>query len=295
MRLSRLLRHVASLGVGVFLFAAAATAQTAYPLRVTDALGRSVTLPAPPQRIISVAPSVTEILFALGLDRRIAGVSDADDYPSEKVVRKPRVGGVVLNLEAVLQLHPDLIIGVAGLQRGQLQRLIALGLPVVAVDANTLADLYAQIRFLGMVTGTSAPALRLVEAMQARARTVTGAVSSRRMRRTYAEIWGEPLMTAGGGTFLSDLIRRAGGVNIFDDLHGWPQVSEEAVLRRDPEAIIFTYPQGRVLNRRGWRQIAAMRAGRIATVPSSLVSRPGPRAVEGLERLARIIHPEAFR
>lgn len=281
----------------LLLLSPAASGGTApgYPLTITDALGRRVTLIRPPRRIISVAPSVTEILFALGLHARIAAVSDADDYPPEAVAAKPKVGGVVLDVERIIRLRPDLILGVAGLQRAQLERLVALRLPVVAVDAETLADVYRQITLIGRLTGATRAAAAVVARLQQREQFVRRAVAGRRARRVYVEIWGEPLMTAGQGTFIADLITRAGGVNVFADVRGWPQVSEEAVIRRDPEVIVVTYPQGvHAVARRRW-QVAAVREGRIGEVAPSLVSRPGPRVVDGLAALARIVHPEAFR
>ena len=273
-----------------------ADAAGGFPLPVVDALGRTVTLPAPPRRIVSVAPSLTEILFALGLDTRIVGVSSADDYPEAKVAVKPKVGGVVLDVERILSLRPDLVVGVASLQRGQLERLIAMKLPVVAMDAATLPGLYAQIQLIGRLTGAPDAAARVVVGMRAKERAVARAVAGRPRRLVYVELWGEPLMAAGAGTFISDLITRGGGVNVFADVSGWPQVSEEAVIRRNPEVIVVTYPQGRrVMTRRGWEQVAAVRAGRVGEVHASLISRPGPRIVDGLRTLAAIIHPEAFR
>lgn len=265
-------------------------------MAVVDALGRTITLRAPPQRIISAAPSVTEILFALGLDRRIVGISTADDYPADKVGPKPRIGNVVLDVERILRLRPDLILGVASLQRGQLERLIALKLPVFAVDAATLPEVYEQITLIGRLTGRGGAAAGLVAEMRRRERAVERAVEGRTAPRVYVEIWGEPLMTAGEGTFITDLIDRAGGRNVFGDVHGWPQVSEEAVVRRNPDVIVVMYPQGtRVLTRRGWHRVNAVKAQRVSIISPSLVTRPGPRLVAGLERLARIIHPEAFR
>lgn len=290
-------RWVPCLIAGLLLLSPAAAGGTGpgYPLTITDALGRRVTLTSPPQRIISVAPSVTEILFALGLDDRIVGVSDADDYPPEAVATKPRVGGVLLDVERIIRLRPDLVLGVAGLQRGQLERLVALRLPVVAVEARTLPEVFRQITLLGRLAGVPGAADAVASRLRQRERVVRQAVAGREARRVYVEIWGEPLMTAGRDTFVSDLIARAGGVNIFADVRGWPQVSEEAVVRRDPEVIVVTYPQGvRAVTRRRW-QVAAAREGRIGAVASSLVSRPGPRLVEGLAALARIVHPEAFR
>jgi iron complex transport system substrate-binding protein len=266
------------------------------PRTVTDALGRSVTIPGQPVRIVSVAPSVTEILFALGAGPRVAGVSSADDYPPEEVRGKPRVGGVVLDIERILRLRPDLVLGMPSLQHAQLDRLIAAGLPVVAVDARTLPDVYAQISFIGRLVGTEREATRQVSSLHVREAAVERAIRGRVPLRVYIEIWPEPLVAAAGDTFIDDLTRRAGGRNVFAALRGFPQVGAEAVIRADPEIVILTHPQGRaVAARPGWQNITAVRRSRVALVDGSLLSRPGPRAVAGLELLARIIHLEAFR
>lgn len=288
------MRRIATILFGLLLLFVPA-AHGSFPLVVKDALGRTVAVRRAPERIVSLAPSVTEILFALGLDARIVGVSTADDYPPEKVRSKPRVGGLQLDVERIVGLRPDLIVGVASLQRGQLDRLVAMGLLVLAVDARSLADIYAQIGTIGLVTGQDRAARRLIESMRSHELLVTAAVRGRPRPRVYVEIWGEPLMTAGGGTFVDDLIRLAGGRNIFADLGGWPQVNAEAIILRDPEVILLTYPnRSQVLARRAWRQVAAIRSGRVAEVESVLVSRPGPRIAEGLEQVARILHVEAF-
>lgn len=267
----------------------------AFPLTVHDALGRSVTVTRPPERIISLAPSITEILFALGLDSKIAGISVADDYPPDKVKSKPRVGGVQLDVERIVRIRPDLILGIPSLQRAQLDRLLAMRLPVLAVEANSLAQTYIQIKTIGVVTGESDASQRLVTTMRAKEAHVVAAVQGRLPVRVYVEVWGEPLIAAGGGTFIDDLLRLAGARNILADLRGWRQVSDESVIRRDPEVILLTYPQrARVLTRRGWAVVAAVRANRVVAVPEALVSRPGPRIVDGLAQIARILHPEAF-
>ncbi len=272
-----------------------ALAAAGFPLTVRDALGRQVTIPRPPQRIISVAPSVTEILFALGRRDNVVGISDADDYPAAGLRGKARVGGVILNVERILALRPDLVVGVASLQRGQLERLIRLGLPVLAVEAHSLEETFAQISLLGRVTGRGAAADRLVGGLRARVSAVELRVRGRVLFRVYVEIWDEPLQTAGTGTFIDDLVRRAGGRNLFADLRGWPQVAPEAVVRRDPDVILLTYAgRPRVAGRTGWAGVAALRRGRIYELDPDLVSRPGPRLVDGLERIARLLHPEAF-
>jgi iron complex transport system substrate-binding protein len=263
---------------------------------VTDALGRGVVVAEAPSRIISVAPSVTEVLLALGLGPRVVGVSSADDYPKDELRDKPRVGGVVLDVERIVRLRPDLVLGMPSLQRGQLDRLIASGLPVVAVEARTLPEVYEQILFIGQLTGTERRADRLVTSLRIREATVDRTIGRRTRPRTYIEVWPEPLIAVGGGTFIDDLVSRARGRNIFADRRGFPQVSAESVLRANPEVVIVTHPQGRSVSARpGWQGIAAVKNSRVAQVDGSLLSRPGPRAVAGLELLARIIHLEAFR
>ena len=278
----------------VLVLCAAGAAPAAYPLTVTDALGRIVTLAAPPQRIVSLAPNVTEILFALGVDERIVGISDADDYPLDRLVGRARVGGVELNVERIVGLRPDLIVGLSELQRGQLATLITFGLPVVALQARTLPDVYALITVLGHLADRDDSARRIVSAMRTQEDLVTASIRGRRPVRTYLEIWGEPPIAAGGLTFVDDLIRRAGGVNVLSDLPQWPQVVEEIVIARDPEVILLTYPgRMQLMSRPAWGYVAAVRSGRVVEVSAALISRPGPRVVLGLEILARAIHPQA--
>jgi iron complex transport system substrate-binding protein len=278
----------------VLVLYATGGAPAAYPLTVTDALGRTVTLAAPPQRIVSLAPNLTEMLFALGLDERIVGISDADDYPRDRLAGRARVGGVELNVEAIVGLHPDLIVGLSELQRGQLASLITLGLPVLALQARTLPDVYAQIALLGRLIDRDESARRVISAMRAREEHIASAVQGLRPPRVYVEIWGEPPIAAGSLTFIDDLIHRAGGVNILSDLPEWPQVADEVVIARDPEVILLTYPgRAQLMDRPAWGHVAAVRSHRVVEVPSALVSRPGPRVVLGLEILAHAIHPHA--
>lgn len=270
----------------------AVPAGAAFPLTVTDALGRKVTFAREPARIISLAPSATEILFALGLDRRIAGVSDADDYPQDKLKMKPRIGGVQLNIERIVSLRPDLIVGMPSIQASQLERLISMDLPVLAVDATSIPDTYAQIALIGTVTGSDHAATRLIARMRARQMAVEAAVRGRVRPRVYVEIAGEPMITAARGTFIDDMVRRAGGTNVFTDLQGWPQVSAEAVIERNPHVIVSTHSgHRRILSRRGWSDVAAVRSGRVVAIDPALLSRPGPRIVDGLTQLAKLLHP----
>lgn len=257
-----------------------------FPIRLVDAAGTLVIIPETPRRIISLAPSVTEILFALGLDREIAGISDADDHPPDRVRTKPRIGGTVINIERIVSLEPDLIIGMPSLQHDQLTRLRALRLPVLAVDAFSVAEVAEQIRVIGRATGRAEQAADLASLIERRAR----AVSPVPPLRVYVEVWNEPLLAVAGGTLVEDLVRRAGGRNIFGDRKGYIQVPMETVLVRNPQVIFLLYPgRDRLPARPGWRSVAAVRTGRVHDLPASLVTRPGPRIVDGLALIARLL------
>jgi iron complex transport system substrate-binding protein len=257
-----------------------------FPVTIHDAAGRGVTIPAPPRRIVSLAPSVTEILFALDLDAEVVGVSDADDYPPDRVAHKPRIGGVVIDAERVVALQPDLVIGMPSLQRDQLARLGAAGLRVLAVDAASADETLAQIRLLGRATGR----VRQAEAVAARLAQDLVVPHPGATRTVYIEVWSEPLVAAARGTLVDDLVARAGGVNIFGDLRGYPQVSAEAVVMRDPQAILLLHPQaGQLARRPGWGSTQAARAHRVHALPASLVTRPGPRIGQGVARIVRAL------
>lgn len=254
-----------------------------FPVTVRDATGRTVTVAAPPRRIVSLAPSVTETLFALGLDREIVGISDADDFPPDRLDGRARVGGIVISYERAVSLQPDLVIGLPSLQREHLERLRALGLRVLAVDADSVDATLAQIRLLGRVTGRAAQAEALAAALGRRVRSVRPAFGA----RVYVEVWHEPLLAAAGGTLVHDLVRRSGGVNIFADRRGYVPVPAEAVVIRDPEVVFLLYG-GRtaLLARTGWQRVRAVRAGRVYELPAALATRPGPRIVDGLSLVA---------
>jgi iron complex transport system substrate-binding protein len=269
--------------LGVGPAAAGSGAVGGFPVTLRDATGTLVVVAHPPRRIVSLAPSVTEILFALGLDREIVGIGDADDYPPDRVRTKPRVGGVVIDIERIVSLEPDLVIGMPSLQRDQLDRLRALRLRVLAVDAFSLSDVVQQIWTIGQATGRTAQAAAVASHLEQRARSVSPA----RSVRVYVEAWGEPLLAAAAGTLVEDLVRRAGGRNIFSDRRGYIQVPMETVLVRNPQVILLLYPgRDQVLTRPGWRRVEAVRSGRVYEVPTSIVVRPGPRIAEGLGLIA---------
>lgn len=276
-----------------------AEAQGDQAITVTDDLGRVVTLSHPPARIISTAPSNTEILFALGLGDKVVGVTDSCDYPPEAKT-KPKVGAVELDYERIVAMSPDLVVAVGSLQRQAISRLSELGVAVLAVDPKSIDGVLRAITLIGRATGAQDRASRLVGELRGRIDRVAqklARLTQSERPRVFVEIWGEPLMTAGPGTFVDELVSAAGGRNIAHDADGeWPVFSAEAVIERDPDVVILTnFNKAEALARRAWQGISAYRTGRVYEVNPDLLVRPGPRLVDGLETLAALLHPELFR
>lgn len=271
--------------------AAAAPAHPGYPLTLTDKLGRKVTLPAPPQRIVSLAPSVTELLFALGLGDRVVGVTRWCDYP-EAAKALPRVGDLNLSEERIALLRPDLIVGDSFLERPFLDRLDRLGWPVLAIGPQRVGEVAEALEFLARAAGVPEAGRREAERFRERLARLAAAGEANVARaggrtRVFVLLDPDQLYTAGPGTFLDELIRLAGGRNIAGQAKvPWPVLSEEALLLSDPQVIIVTYfPASVVLGRSRWQGISAVRAGKVYQVDPDLLSRPGPRLLDGLEVL----------
>jgi len=278
---------------------------TVYPLTVQDADGQTLTFDQAPQRIVSVSPAETEILFALGLGERIVGVSDYDDYP-EEAMAKPKMGGIVTpNEEAILSAAPDLVIGGISLDEQAAGRLRELGLKLYRTNPKTLDDVIANILQIGIITDAQGRAEEAAAAMREDIRTVTEAVAritEEERKRVYAEF--SPGWTVGSGEFLDELIRLAGGVNIAGDTEGWNRVDEEKVIRDDPEVILYAagltdFDSGKALeelikSRGGWSGITAIREGRLIPLDMNIMVRPGPRLTQALQEIARGLYPELF-
>jgi len=270
---------------------------------VTDMAGREVTIPAGAQRIISLSPANTEILYALGLGDRVVGVTEFCNYPPE-ATEKPKVGGFSdVSMEKLVELQPDLVLAASIHMSQVMPELEKLGIPVLIVDAHDFPGVLESIRLVGKATGTEKEAEALVAQMQERADKVAQAVKDRPRPRVYWEL--DPtLWTAGPGSFVQDLIERAGGENIAANAEmAWVQLSAEAVIAADPEVIFLAdHPWGEsaetVKARAGWEKISAVVHGRIVELTQEqgdIVSRPGPRVIDALEMIARALHPDAFQ
>jgi len=279
---------------------------TTYPITVTDDLGREITITQLPVRIVSLAPSNTEILFALGLGDRVVGVTDFCDYPPEALA-KEKVGGpwsTSINVEKIVALQPDLILAEEINGEELIDMLEGLGLTVFGIKSTDLDDLLNDISTVGQITDKEAGADALTAQMTSKISAVTDetdGLSPAQRPRTFHICWHDPIWTAGSGTYIHDLIEKAGGVNIFADIQGYQAVDIEAVIGRDPQVIIVTAMGGTASGTWDWvnteprlKGISARKNGRIYFVESNWVERPGPRIVLGLEQVAKYIHPGIF-
>lgn len=269
----------------------------AFPVTITDDASRSVTIAARPEKIVSLAPANTETLFAIGAGDRVVGVTSYDDYPAE-VADIAKVGDFSgPNLEAVAAADPDVVFVTTGVQADVIGKLEELGATVVAIDPTTLEGVYEAIGEMGQVTGNTAEADKLVADMKAKADQIAAKVASAEKTTAFIEIGQNPLFTAGAGTLLGDLIVRAGGANVVTE-PGYVSYSTEQLVKANPAVYLATKSSATdaatVAKRPGYDGLAAVKSGRVVILDDNLVSRPGPRIVEGLEQIAAGLHPDAF-
>ena len=266
-----------------------------------DDTGRTVEIPAQPRRIVSLAPSITETLFALGLDREIVGVTDFCNYP-EAALSRPKVGSFIsLSAERIVSLNPDLVLATAdGNRKESVDHLTRLGLPVYTVSPANLDQTFRMIATIGRITGREKEALSLLHRLRRRVRHVTTVTEHLPRPKVFFQIGLDSLVTAGRDTFLNELVRLAGGVNIAGDSDTrYPRLSIERILTAAPDIIIVTSMKGEgsfAQVKRNWMRrssLPAVRRGQIYLMETDVVFRPSPRIVDGLEELARLINPEA--
>ena len=273
------------------------------PARVIDETGREVVIPPSPKRIISLAPNLTEILFTLGLDKEIVGVSLHCNFP-EAAKHKPRVGTYIsLDFEKILSLRPDLILATgAGNTLEMVERLEKLGFPTYVIFPKNFDGILTSIRHVGQILSREKEAKEIISNMQARRQRVIERTRGLPRPRVFLQIGEAPLVTVGKGSFADDLIYLAGGENIAAaDGKMYPRFGLEEILRRAPEVIIISSmnPGGSydkiIQEWARWKTIPAVQNGRIHLIDSDLIDRPSPRIIDGLEEMARIIHPEKFK
>ncbi|WP_178371936.1 ABC transporter substrate-binding protein [Desulfacinum infernum] len=278
------------------------TGRPAAAAEVVDLVGRRVAVPDHPRRVVSLAPSLTEMVFALGAGDRLAGVSRYSDYPP-RAAELPKVGSYVHpDLERIVALKPDLCLAVKdGNPREAVERLEALGIPVYAVNPKNLKDVMDTMTALGRVLGREQQAREIVGSMGRRIRAVEEKMAGVSGRpRVFFQIGTSPIVSVGTETFAHEIITLAGGINVAEGPDPYPRFSVEQVLGLRPEVIVISSMDRSRIHREiqagwmRWQGLPAVENGRVFLVESNLFDRPTPRLVDGLEVLARLLHPEVF-
>jgi iron complex transport system substrate-binding protein len=280
-----------------------APANSPVPTReVVDEVGRAVRVPVNPTRIISLAPSLTETVYALGADDRLVGDTDYCDYPPA-AQKKTKVGGVIdPNLEQIVALHPDLVLVTKDSNRLETVRALEnFGIPAYATAPRKVKDIITSTKRLADVLNVSAAGKNVADDMERRLAALQSRLSGVPPRRVLFVVWMEPLISVGKGTFVADAIGKAGAVSIVDSSQDWPQISMEEVARLQPDFLVFapshTETAGQnyesLANLPGWSILTSVREHRFA-VASDAIIRPAPRMISAIEDLARQLHPQAF-
>ncbi len=270
------------------------------PKVITDDLGRAITIEKTPERIVSLSPSSTEILFALGLGEKIVGVTKLCDYPLE-AKEKEKIGGIVKpDIKKILSLSPDLILVTTNHhQRRIIPKLEEKGLKVFILAPKTLDGIFKDVILVGRITEKERKATEIVSQMKRKLKAITEKtryIPENQKPRVFWIAWPEPLWTIGEGTFTHDLILKAGGKNISWDIEGCKPICLDVVIKRNPQIIIASTAHGEPAKwaKNNLKNTDACKNGRVYTIKTELVDRPGPRIVKGLEVLAKYIHPEIF-
>lgn len=267
-------------------------------IAVTDSLGREVVFETIPEKIISISPGTTEILFALGLDDKIIAVSDYCDYP-EAALAKPKIGGFQdPNLEVILSMEPDVVFSAGGIQEELITKMDELGINVVVLDADNIEQILENITIAGQVTGKDQKAQELVADLSNRMNSVIEKVKEEPKPTVFFEVWDDPLMTAGSTSFINNVIETAGGTSIGAvNAEEFYNFSMEQLLEADPDIyIVNTHshePQD-IKVRNGYDVLSAVKNDKVFAIDDNTISRPGPRIIDGLEAMAKILHPDLF-
>jgi iron complex transport system substrate-binding protein len=275
--------------------------QALKPVLLTDELGRQVKIPAEVKRVVSLAPNLTEIVFALGKGEQLAGDTDFCDYPPE-ATRKPHVGGPVNpNFEQIVALRPDLILATSINRRETVDALDHLGLPVFLTDPQSLDGMIASVGRIGAALHSQESAALLLNELRARLADLDRRLAGAPPRKVLFVVWTDPLISIGRNTFIADALRHAGAQSVVDTAAEWPRINLEEMVRLQPEYLVFASAHAgdsqhdidALRTRPGWRELDAIRRGNIAVI-SDAINRPAPRLVDAIEQLARALHPKLF-
>jgi iron complex transport system substrate-binding protein len=303
-----LLLLLAACGQGISTTTGSNAPPAATPTIALDVFGKPIVFPrTPPQRIVSLLPSTSEILGALHLEQRVVGVDYYTNYPSA-LASKPKVSNAngIYNVEQVVALKPDLILSYGGETKQYDAQLKQLGLNVVDFELSNLTQMLQQIKLVGRLTFTQSAADQLAQQLQQQINQIKAAVAGTTVPTVLLEVDdstpGKPYVF-GGGSFGDELAQDANAQNIFHNNSsngGYPQVSDEAVINANPQYIILTEDPAYggnvtlVYKRPNWGNIAALKSHNVYRINVDIIQRPGPRLVEGLQCLAQILHPAKF-
>ena len=278
--------------------------QATFPMKITDATGKDITLEAPPEKIVSLIPSNTEILFGLGLNDEIVGVTDNDDYPAE-ATKKDKVGGMDYNVEKIIALSPDIVFAHAsgmGNSKGAIEQLEAAGVKVfVVADAKNFNETYTTIEQLGQATGKLEEAKKIVANMKAKVKEIETKLDGVEPKKVFVESSDEPqIYTTGKGTFMNEMLEMIHAENVAADVNDWYQIDAEQIIAKNPDVIVVAYNYvpdilKKIPQRAGFETITAVKNKAIVQVDENITSRQGPRLADGLEELAKAVYPEAFK
>ncbi len=271
-----------------------------YSKTFSDDFGHIIELEEAPERIISLAPSHTEILYALGLGDKIVGVTAFCDYPAE-ALELEKVGDYMgINFEKIIELEPDLIVNYGQLDDDASKIYSDAGIPVLSFLPESIDEVINTIKQIAAATDTVEEGDALVKSMEDHRDEIVAKVQTVDTVKVFYEIWHDPLMAAGAGSFMDSLINLANGTNVASDAEGaYPSYDIEQLVENDPEVYLTAndLPDKTVESisaRPGYEDISAIKNGDIHILDGNISSRPGPRIVEGLELVARAIHPEVF-
>ncbi len=277
---------------------------TAFPVTVRDDAGVVVTIAKKPTRIVSLSPSATEIIYAVGAGSDLVAGTQYDNYPPQ-AKKTAVIKGLKPTLESIVAYNPDLVIADSVNSLSTVEHLRSLKIPVLFLNAHTLTDVYHDITLVGEATGDLTQAHKVVQHMQSEEQQIEAKVATARTHpRVFVEIDAtDPakIYTAGPGSFIDSLITRAGGINVAHDAKtAYPQYSLEALISAKPQIVILTDAQygvtpQQVVARPGWSVLPAVRDHHVYPINADIVSRPGPRLVDGLAAMAKLIHPRLFQ
>jgi len=261
-----------------------------------DALGRDVSIPQDVKRVVSLAPNLTEIIYAVGGGEKLVGDTTYCDFP-EAARSVQKIGDTMSpNMEAIIALHPDVVfVSTASQIEAFMRTLAERHIAVFVVDAKSVEDILASMLTVGDILGTKPEAEKTVAAIRQRIDAVMSQVSGKPIRRVFVQISKEPLFTAGHDAYLNEVVKIAGGESVTKEVPGaYPKLSRESALKLDPDAIVISDNEGNHEPNSAFANSTAVKNGQVFRINADLLARPGPRIVDAIEAAARDLHPEAF-